>query len=343
MSKPLIAALVVVSAVSAIFAALIVQSLLLQTAGTPTPSTGSDVWTVLTAIGTVAATGVAVWLAARSLLDEKGAVARVVAAWVTDDYEPDAYTSSYLRRVVLRVANESNEPVYNAHLSVIVGPGVRLGPLNAPAPIAVIPPRRELAFDISLSLLAHGDTFNPRVEFTFTDPREKRWFRDVSGRLSDITGKSSTWGDMDREDPLVAAQIGLEGSLLNPMAVAIRFLYLLRLEGDDSSSGDIAKEVLAPEAIGWATVSWDGLREELADFQPTSMVDYPARYIARVKLAGDVELQGKQVEGNSGIVLTDTRWVTLTFAPDRGWRVWGVGHSVQPQHIRFPPGTFGTS
>lgn len=301
---------------------------------------GADIWTILTAVGTVAATGLAVWLAAQSLFHQKGAVARVVAAWVTDEYEANSYSSSYLRTVVVHVANESNEPVYDAHVAVIVGAGVRLGPLSAPMPIAVVPPRRELQFDISLPLLAHGDTFDPRVELSFSDPRGRRWLRDSFGRLCELTGEVSTWRKMDEDDPLVSAQIGIL-HVINPMSVAIRFLYLLRLEGDEFKPDELAKEVLAPEAAGWVTADWNSIRADLEDYQPTSMVDYPAGYIARVKLVGDASLQGKQVEGKSGIVLTHTLWLTLTFTPDRGWRVWGVGNRVEPHQIQFPPGTFG--
>jgi hypothetical protein len=323
--------------------ALVVVSLYLFVPGQSAVSInlGADVWVILTAVGTVAATVVAVWLAARALFDQKGAVARVVAAWVTDDYQPNAFSSSYLRTVVVHVANESNEPVYDAHVAVIVSLGVRLGPLSAPMPIAVVPPRRELQFDISLPLLAHGDTFDPRVELSFSDPRGRRWLRDSLGRLSEVTGEASSWREMNEDDPLVSAQMGLIHDFINPMSVAIRFLYLLRLKGDEFKPDEIAQEVLAPEAAGWAVADWDSIRADLTDYQPTSMVGYPAEYIARVKLVGDSSLQGKQVEGKSGIVLAHNLWLTLTFTPERGWRVWGLGNRVEPHQIQFPPGTFG--
>lgn len=301
----------------------------------------TSVWEVLTAVGTVGATIVAVWLAARAISDQRAAVARVVSAWVTDDYTGNTGSSSYLRTVIVRIANEGNEPVFNVHLNVIIGAGVSLGPLSAPAPIAVLPPRRELQFNISLALLAHASTFNPRAELTFYDPRGRQWLRDEQGRLKEITGKKARWRPLDIDDPLAQAQMGNPLDPLNPMAVTLRLLSLLRQEGPDFDLGALQTEVLAPEAAsGWGAMDWDQFRHDLAAYQPTSMVSYPAQYLARVKLSGNQKLAGKQVKGESGMLLTDVMFVTLTFAPDRGWRVWGVGNAVEPHHIQYPPGTF---
>jgi len=94
--------------------------------------------------------------------------------------------------------------------------------------------------------------------------------------------------------------------------------------------------LLAPEAPGWAGVDWENLRSELADFQPTSMVDYPAPRIARIKLSGDKSLQGKRVEGNGKpLELGIYMFMTLTLDPHRGWRIFGVGGSVPPDAIFF--------
>src|SRR5690606_498177 len=115
--------------------------------------------------------------------------------------------------------------------------------------------------------------------------------------------------------------------------VALMFLGGLRDEGTKTEELLV---LLAPEAPGWAEVNWDELRAELVDFQPTSMVDYPAPRIARVKLSGDKSLEGKQVEGEGKpLGLGVYMFMTLTLDPHRGWRIFGVGNSVPPDAINF--------
>jgi len=153
-------------------------------------STSGSIWDAFAAIGTVAATGVAVLLAWRAARQDKGAVARVVSAWVTDEYFPDDRMTSYQRRVTLHVANESNEPVYEARLNVFAGRDRRpLGPLAAPSVISVVPPRRKLDYDITLPLASHVGTEDPRAELHFTDPAGHRWRRDVLGALEALIGR----------------------------------------------------------------------------------------------------------------------------------------------------------
>jgi hypothetical protein len=72
------------------------------------------------------------------------------------------------------------------------------------------------------------------------------------------------------------------------------------------------------------------------------MVNYPAPYVARVKLSGDTSLQGKTVMSDDQVRLTGpVMFLTLVFSPDRGWRVFGIGNTVPPDRILFPEGTFG--
>ena len=117
------------------------------------------------------------------------------------------------------------------------------------------------------------------------------------------------------------------------MLVARMFLAALRHEETHLEELFL---LLAPEAPGWANADWDRMKSELADFQPTSMVDYPAPRIARVKLSGDKSLEGKQVEGNGkALELQLYMFITLTLDPHSGWRVFGVGASVPPDEIYF--------
>lgn len=301
-----------------------------------TVDANSTGWDVLTAIGTLGATGVALWLAVAEWLRGRTTGARLVSAWVTDDYEPAGTADHYRRRATLHIANESDEPVFNAHVVVIAGAAAtRLGPLSAPSPIAVLPPRRELTFDLSVPLLAHDDSWNPRAAVTFGDRAGRRWIRDEDGTLRRVSGRAR-WADTTY--PEHELQLGNE-TLNNPMMVAMWFLAGLR-EGEvaDPEGFELA---LAPEASGWVDVDWETLRATTADFQPTSMVDYLTPYIARVKLSGDVTLQGKTVTSDDWVRLPGpVMHLTLTYAPDRGWRVFGIGDPVPPDKILFPKGTF---
>lgn len=291
-----------------------------------------DLWAVFTAIGTVGATLVAIILALRSWLQEKDATARFVSTWVTDNYQPRDDGSAYKRIVQLHVANESNEPVFNAMVNVHVGRDrTPLGPLAAPAPISVIPPRRELVFDVSVPLLAHPDSWSPRSTMTFTDPRGRHWLRELNGELRDVSRQGLRWSKKSGSGD--ERQLGNQESLFNPMLVALMFLGALR---DEQTRTDELLVLLAPEAPGWAEVNWDTLRADLMDFQPTSMVDYPAPRIARVKLSGDKSLEGKQVEGNGRpLELGVSMFMTLTLNPHNGWRIFGVGNNVPPDAINF--------
>lgn len=291
-----------------------------------------DVWTVLTALGTIGATLVALALAVRGWLGDRNSTARLVSAWVTDDYQPRESGSSYKRVVQLHIANESNEPVFDAMASVHIGRHqTPLGPLAAPAPITVIPPRRELVFDISVPLLAHDNSWQPRATLEFSDPHGRRWLRSLTGDLQALQSGAMRWSRSSREGD--ERQLGRQDTLFNPMLVAILFLKLLR---DENTKAESFSVLLAPEASGWQGTDLVKLREDLADYQPTSMVDYPASRIARVKLSGDTSLEGKTVEGHGApLELHKLMFMTLVLDPRAGWCVFGVGDHVPPDAINF--------
>ncbi|HEY0240703.1 MAG TPA: hypothetical protein VGC37_18900 [Friedmanniella sp.] len=81
--------------VAAVLAGVAVRSLRLHV----TVDATSSGWDVLTAVGTLGATLVALWLAVAGWLRDRTAGARLVSAWVTDDYLPVAHEGHYLRRV----------------------------------------------------------------------------------------------------------------------------------------------------------------------------------------------------------------------------------------------------
>lgn len=295
----------------------------------------SSGWEALTAVGTVGATLVALALALDAWRQRKDAVARLVSAWVTEEYTPRLDESAYQRIVTLHVANEGDQPVFDAQVSVLIGAqGIRLGPLAAPSPIAVVPPRRALTFDLSVALLAHDDTYYPRAEVSFLDPRRRRWVRDGNGVLRRVS-KSPRWEKLTGSEH--EQQLGNQ-TPNNPMIVARAFLAGLR----DGDAPDVKAfdALLAPEAPGWRSVDWTEVRNLVDGYQPTSMIDYPATHIARVKLSGDASLEGKVVSGYGEMQLRDWQFLTLTYVPKRGWRIFGVGGSVPPEAILFPDGTF---
>ena len=301
-----------------------------------------ELWNVMIAFGTIGATIVAVLLAARAIRKERDSTARVVAAWISDHYEPRADGSSYQRSVHVHVANEGGEPVFDARVNVLIGRGqTPIGPLSVPLPISVVPPRRELVYDISVPLRAHEDSWNPRVVLYFTDSKGRRWLRESSGELRDFSRDKAQWsGVLDAVDPV---QVGDLNSVLNPMTIAVMFLNCLR---SGEFSRDLQEVILAPDAPGWADVDWERLRVDLERYQPATFVDYPAPRIARVKLSGDPTLEGRRVEGE-GMELSDYRFLTLVLRPEFGWRIFSVGAGLQPTDIYFdgsllediPPGS----
>ncbi|HBV10435.1 hypothetical protein ACFO7V_07105 [Glutamicibacter bergerei] len=292
---------------------------------------GGDVWSALTAAGTVGATVVAVVLSYQSWVREKNSTARLVTAWIADSYAPRPDGDAYIRTVKLHIANESNEPVFDGTPNIqLLDTGASLGPLSVSSPLSVIPPRRELVFDISIPLLAHTNSWQPAVTLSFIDPRGKRWKRESNGNLTNVTRKKSRWSTSAQsfnEDELG------DISPLNPMVCAFGFLNALR---DPQRTNDSMKPFLASLAAGWDSVKWDDLNDELENYQPTSMVSYPASRIARIKLSGDTTLEGKRVEGDGGgLQLKTYLFLTLTLDPNNGWGVFGVGGTVQPNQIFF--------
>lgn len=298
-----------------------------------TPDRNVD-WEALTAIGTLSASMVAVTLAISGWLRSRKGGARLVSAWITEAYEPVVDADHYRRRVTLHVANEGDEPAYEVKVSVLYGStGVELGPLSAPAIIAVLPPRRELNYDLSIAMLAHENSWHLRGSVTFRDPQGRRWHRDGTGVLHRAS-RSARWNSGIQDDHL--AQLGRE-SLQNPLLLAIAFLEAVR-------TAKQPEDFVAPEAEGWQRVDWENLREEIANYQPTSMVAYPAPYIAQVKLVGDPKLHGKVAVGDSLRLDPETlMFLTLTYAPMRGWRVFSIGGTIAPEEIKFPRGTFEVS
>jgi len=322
----------------------------------------SDVWQIYVAAGTFLAVATSVTfgiiegfkarrdrrelvqLRRATEVKERTAVASLVSTWIVDEYAPDPARHSYRRTVTLHVANESSEPVFNSTVSVYLGDESRLiGPLGAPSPIPVIPPRRELTWDITTGVQAFSDNTDARAELGFSDAASRRWLRTINGELKETTGKSVI--HYRAENPERAdAQLGDPDFYRNPMAVAQAFAMLFWGDPDDFSL-DVLRRLLDEEAKGWEG-DWDDarvqeLRDQLTKFgNLATLAWYASPKVAFARLFTDDAL-GRATDAGTGLVV-EAQIITLTHHDAIGWRVFGVGpQKYRPDEIKFPDGEFG--
>ena len=298
-----------------------------------------SIWDALSGVGTVGATVVAVWLAVRSLRQERGNIARLVSAWVTTDFVVNDDRRTYRRVSTLFVGNESNEPVFEAIVNVLVGTErISLGSLSAPSPIAVLAARSVREFDISGAMAAQLDVSDPRAELSFTAPNGSKWLRTADGVLKDASNQTTTWKPMPAATP---AQIGKKDAT-NPTMVAAAFLNAVREAAEAEAENRPADPLMDPTgavasfASGWNASNWAEIGRSFGSFAPTNFVDYRTEHVAYVKLVGDPALHGSVVEGPDPIWVNDIRFMTLVLDHSIGWRVFGVGVRVEPEEIQFP-------
>lgn len=283
---------------------------------------------------------------------EHKSTARLVSAWVEQGYMPSSDGTNYGARAVVHIINEAEVPVFRVAPCVEKIPigedanPILLGPLSMPQTISVLPPRRELTYDVSIPLLPHrtsehGGAPEFGASIAFTDPENVRWSREADGQLDELKGTGGrVFTPMD--DTQVAEQVG-EASPINPLPVALAFLHTI---SDATLSEDEAldqlRNLVAPEASGWNGLDRDalrGMRDELKDFNVGTQVQYPVPNVAYVKVIDETATQ--LTVTRPGNVVVPVRMITLTFTPERdGWRVfsWGGG-GTPPDRILFPPGT----
>jgi hypothetical protein len=270
-------------------------------------------------------------------------VASLVSAWIVDEYVPDPTVHSYRRTVTLHVANESSEPVFNSTVSVYLGDEARLiGPLGTPSPIPVIPPRRELTWDITTGVQAFSNNTDARAELGFSDASSRRWLRGIDGALKETTGKSVI--HYREENPELAdAQLGDFDSYRNPMFVARAFAEFLWSDPNDFDL-NVFRALLDEEAVGW-TGDWDEarvqvLRDQLAIYgNMATLAWYSSPKVAYARIFTDSALN-QATDAGTGLVL-QAQIITLTHHDGIGWRVFGVGpQKYRPDEIKFPDGEF---
>lgn len=279
-------------------------------------------------------------LAQQARRDQRAA-AGAVFALVVDRYTPDAERSSYTREALVHVGNEGNHPVFNVMVSVGVGFYTRtIGPLSVPKPIPVMPARQTLTWDITVPLAAHDDTQSPTAQIGFTDTDGHRWFRHFDGTLVETTGQVAQALETDESETVAREQMGRMEDRQNPLAVAMAFLNQIMAEPGAFVEDDF-RSLLAPEADGWTDFTVDqvpALRQDLGEYGVGTMPAYPAPYVAHVKIVKSKDAIGKVIAGEGMVI--EAKIITLTYSPERGWRVYGFGLPLAPDSLLFPPGTF---
>lgn len=305
-----------------------------------------DSYELWTAVGTVGAVVVALVVALtqatvaivisirrNSLARRK--VASLVSAWLEHVYIPSEEGTYYRRSVTLRVANESDEPVFNVEVTcgIETEAGViRVGPLAAPRVIPILPPKREFVYDVTMGMLGFGqfahDSFHGLVaEVDFRDHQDARWLRDFSGKLSKVSGKGKA-SLVEASDDITFAQAGPVEHPYNPLGVVLAFATAA---GDGDVSDQELREVLATHAPGWSKVSerdFRQVRKVLTTANLALHVWYPTPRVAYVRL---VDSQEADRSGQTATVLT------LVWRNRVGWRFFGVGPYL-PWDIGFDEG-----
>lgn len=296
-----------------------------------------EFWEALSAVSTAVAAIIALCLGLHGAWMSR--TARKIGVWVTQQFDFDPYSDSYIRSVQLHLSNEGDEPVFHVDVSVFAGFETKehsIGPLSAPVPIQVLAPRQQLDFDISTGVRAYDDSWKLMAEAVYEDSAGRKWRRDRNGRLRRVR-------HIARLEPLNLSveqeleRLGIQPGktedgrwLVNPLAVAAVFLNFLN--DDEFFAKAEFNFLLADEADGWNDVDWSEVRSEWRGLVLTSFAQYPAPRIAQIKLVGPA-CQGKQLV-NGGILMT-AKIMTLTLGA-KGWRIYDIGCPLAPEEIRLP-------
>ncbi|MFE7203336.1 hypothetical protein ACFU8R_24015 [Pseudonocardia alni] len=315
--------------------------------------------TTVAAVGTIITVTVALYVAMRESRGAKKARAdaatersnreredrrrgaRLVAGWVEEEYFPSSDGSAYIRKAVAHISNEGDQPVFQVAAAVHVGSGRSIGPLAIPQIIPVVPPRRDLRWDITIPLLAHDDTESPHLEVRFSDPNGNRWTRSPNGDLVETTGEEARLFGTDLSEADIAGQVGRPDSL-NPWMVAHAFVTLLQ-EGYDLDN-DVFKDILDPVVGQWRESPREtatAIRDDLQNRGFTGFARYPAPHVARIILP--IQEQGNSQVVVGDVVALDASVIQLTYLRHQGWRVFSYHFSgagvFPPDRIPFAPGS----
>jgi hypothetical protein len=295
-----------------------------------------DFWSSAEAIGTISASVIALFgLNLKQIKAERWAAAKAVTFWISDEFFVSDDGSHYERKVLIHLQNQSDEPVYRIALNVTPDQGKSfIGSLSAPNPIPVLAPRTEQTYDISVPLTAYEDSWIFEVSGEFRDANNIKWERSADGSLFDVSSRESGWKKINYSQKVADTSKKEKHDGSNPRVVAEAFLALLR----EDPEGEQMQNLLAPEAAGWRDINWSLVQSEYRNLYMFSNVRYPAPRIARVYLTNDDSKFGQDVSG-TGMQIEAKGVLTLTLANKGAWKVFGIGETVLPSEILFPPGT----
>lgn len=321
---------------------------------------GACWWDALAALGTVLAVAVslvlavAAWIkssreAKKAAQRESEVQARMVSAWVEAHVEPSPNGRRYVRHATLNMENQSEQPVFMVYVEVgIPQPNdtwLNLGPLAAPVPVRVLPPKTKRSWDISLALMTYGEAASSvsgdiAVSTYFTDPSDRRWSRAYTGGLELQQSKAGKSRDLMQEVGGDSNQLGPD-DFSNPVFVVTLFfgaLFALS-EGEKEAFAGL-KELLDPSANGWAQFdveAWLDLARRYEDYGIAAFVHYPAPRVAYVKILPDEEAS-KRLTGEVGYVEVSVSVITLRYLIGQGWRIFGIGIPSPADLVGFPEG-----
>jgi hypothetical protein len=302
-----------------------------------------DFWTSVGTVGAVvvallvaltqATVAIVISIRRNSLARRK--VASLVSAWLDHEYLPSEEGTYYRRSVTLRIANESDEPVFNVEVTCGIeteGGVIRVGPLAAPRVIPILPPKREFVYDVTMGMLGFGqfahDSFRGLVaEIGFRDHQDVLWLRDFSGKLGKVLRHSKS-SLIEANDDISFAQAGPVEHPYNPLGIVLAFAATA---GDGEVNDQEFRGLLSSHAPGWGEMSEEDLqhvRKVLRTANLALHVWYPTPRIAYVRL---VDSQGTDHSRQAATVLT------LVWRNRVGWRFFGVGPYL-PWDIGFDEG-----
>ncbi|MEE1324650.1 MAG: hypothetical protein U0K19_03515 [Bifidobacteriaceae bacterium] len=298
-------------------------------------------WDIASTISTIAATIIALVMGVYAIKRDSTETARFVSCWVTTRYSPNEEGTQYNKSTTVYIANNGNEPVFQADLNISIGSWKRipLGPLAAELPISVIPPQTTLPYDITIPLLGYDDPSDPRASLIFTDANGKHWIRKENGELQNITKSKSKFTPFVEEDQLADLTIRLperKTKDLNPLQIALKFMLAIK-DADENGNYDNILQYTSP--IFKDNTSEEDLTficNEYCNYNVVSNINYPTPFVAYAKIIEDPALANTVA---TGPMTAEATILTLSLTPQEGWRIVGIGYPIDPSRIVFPPHT----
>lgn len=279
--------------------------------------------------------GVAIYSGIKRKNTERLKTASLIFAWIEHRYEPNSTGEYYRRSVILHLANESDEPVFNVSAVCGVshqGTYVQLGPLAAPTRIPALPAKREFTYDVTTGFLAFGtlshDSLNGLVaRVSFNDHQGNFWNRSFDGQLT----KQKSSQNLRIEEANNVDQLSQVGDIESPYNPLSYILMLSNLAADERLSDSDFRSLLSKDAPGWKEANIADIRQlrTLLTTKDLALhVKYPTPRIAYVRLIDGPPGNEMQVQAHI---------LTLVWGESNRWTLFGVG-PFHPWDIPFGRG-----